>query len=137
MSTVLADVQLVHDVTRQGVAPGLLGNVVVERGIGHDHVTDGGEHVAADLDNVSLGVVVQRRERRDLADPTQGLVGDDLRLGEVPATLNDAVANALDLGGVKAGLVENLEDVLHSRLVVGQGHLELLLLAAALLVANE
>ena len=137
MRAVLADVKLVHDVAREGVAPCLLGDVVVERGVGHDHVADGGEHLAANLDDVRLGVVVQRRERSDLTDPTQGLVGHDLGLGEVPAALNDAVANALDLCGVKARLVKDLEDVLHGSLVVGQGHLELLLLAAALLVANK
>ncbi len=137
VGAVLADVQLVDDVARQGVAPGLLGDVVVEGGVGDDHVADRGEELAADLDDVGLGVVVQGRERSDLADPAEGLVGDDLGLGEVPAALDHAVADALDLVGVEAGLVEDLEDVLDGRLVVGKRDLELALLATALLVADE
>ena len=137
MCAVLADVQLVHDVARQGVAPCLLRHVVVEGRIGDDHIADGREHLAADLDYVSFCVVVERRERCDLADPGEGLVGDDLGLGEVPAALNDAVADALDLVRIEACLGEDIEDMLHSRLVVGKRDLELLLLAATLLVADE
>ncbi len=105
VGAVLAHVVLVDDVARDGVAPGLLGHVVVEGGVGHDDVAELGEHVAADLDDVGLGVVVQRRQRGDLADPAEGLVGHDRGLGEVPAALDDAVADALD------GLVDRLQDL--------------------------
>ena len=56
------------------------------------------------------------------------------RRGEVPAALNNAVTNAVD--GLIHGL-QNLEDVLDGSLVVRKLDLELLLLAAHLLVADE
>ena len=135
--TVLADVQLVDHVAGKGVAIGLLGDAVVEGGVRDDDVADGREHVTADLDDVGLGVVVKRGERSDLADPAERLVGDDLGLGEVPAALNDAVTDSLDLARVEARLVENLEDVLDGGLVIGKGDLELLLGATVLLMADE
>ena len=134
VGAVLTHVVLLDNVARQGVTPGVLGHVVVEGGVGDDDVADLGEHLAADLDDVGLGVVVQRGERGNLAHPAQRLVGDDLGLGEVPTALNDAVADAVD------GLVdslENLEDVLDGGLVVGKRDLELLLAATHLLVADE
>ena len=134
MGAVLADVQAVDDLLGQGVVVGLCRHVVVERGVSHDHVADLGEHLAANLDDVGLGVVVKRRERGDLADPAEGLVGDDLGLGEVPAALNDAVADAVD--GL-VNVLEDLKDVLDGRLVVRQGNVELLLVAAHLRVADE
>ena len=134
VSAVLADVKLLDHVARQGIAPSVLGHVVVESGVGDDDVADLGEHVTADLDNVSLGVVVKRGERSDLTDLGEDLVVDDGGLGEVPAALNNAVTNAVD--GLIHGL-QNLEDVLDGSLVVRKLDLELLLLAAHLLVADE
>ena len=134
MGAVLADVQAVDDVLREGVVVGLGGHVVVEGGVSDDDVADLREHLAADLDNVGLGVVVERGERGDLTDPGEGLVGDNLGLGEVPTALNDAVADAVD-GLVNA--LEDLEDVLDGRLVIRQGNVELLLAAAHLGVADE
>ena len=134
VGAVLADVVLLDHVAGQGVAPGALGHVVVERGIGDDDVAQLGEHVAADLDDVGLGIVVQRGQRSDLADPGQGLVGDHGGLGEVPAALDDAMANALD-GSVNG--LENLEHVLDGGAVIGQGDLQGRLAGALLLVANE
>ena len=134
VGAVLADVKLLDHVARQGVAPCVLGHVVMESGVGDDDVADLREHVAADLDDVSLGVVVQRGERSDLADLGEDLVVDDGGLGEVPAALNNAVTNAVD------GLInclQDLENVLDGSLVVGKFDLELLLLAAHLLVADE
>ena len=135
VGAVLADVQLVDHVARQGIAVRALGDGVVEGGVGHDDVALVGEQLAADLDGVGLGVVVQRRQRSDLADPAQRLVGDDLGLGEVPATLNDAVADADE---VLARGVDDVDDVLHGGLVVGQRGLDLLLaLDGDGLVAHE
>ncbi len=134
VGAVLADVKLVHDVAGQGVAPGVLGHVVVERSVRDDDVAELGEHLAADLDDVGLRVVVERGQRGDLANLGEHIVVDDGGLGEVPAALDDAVADAVD------GLVDvlqDLEDVLDGGLVVGQRDLELLLLAAHLLMADE
>ena len=133
MSAVLAHVVGVDHVTRNGIAPGVLGHVVVECGVRNDNVTQLGEHLAANLDNIGLGIVVQRGKRCNLTDPAEGLVGNDLGLGEVPATLNDAVADALDR--LVDGL-ENIEDMLDGRLVIGQGNLQGVLLAI-LGVADE
>ena len=108
--------------------------MVVEGGVRDDDVAELGEHVAADLDDISLGVVVQRGERRDLADLGERLVRDDGGLGEVPATLDHAVTDAAD--GLVDGL-EDVEDVLDGGLVIRERNLELLLLAAHLLVTDE
>ena len=134
VGAVLAHVVLVHHVTRQGVAPGALGHVIVERGVRDDDVAELGEHVTADLDDVGLRVVVKRGERGDLADLGERLVSHDGGLGEVPPSLDHAMADAAD--GLVNGL-EDVEDVLDGRLVVGKRDLELLLLAAHLLVADE
>ena len=133
VSAVLAHMVLVDHVARERVAPGVLGHVVVERGVGHDDVGELGEHVAADLDDVGLGIVVQRGERGDLTNLGEGLVGHDGGIGEVPTALNDAVADALDLG---VDALEDLEDVVDGRAMVGQGDLELAL-DAVLLVPDE
>ena len=77
---------------------------------------------------------MQRRKRGDLTDLGERLVGHDGRLGEVPAALDHAVTDATD--GLVNGL-ENVKDVLDGGLVVGKCDLELLLLAAHLLVADE
>ena len=134
VGAVLADVQAVDDLLGQSVVVGLGRHVVVERGVRDDDVAQLGEHVAADLDDVGLGVVVEGSQRGDLADPAQGLVGDDGGLGEVPAALDHAVADAVD-GGVHG--LQDLKDVLDGGLVVGKGDLELLLAGAVLLVADE
>ena len=134
VGAILADVILVNNVAREGVAPGVLGHVVVERGVRHDDVAELGEHVAADLDDVGLGVVVQRRKRGDLTDLGERLVGHDGGLGEVPAALDHAMTDATD--GLVNGL-EDVKDVLDGGLVVGKRDLELLLLAAHLLVTDE
>ena len=88
VSAVLAHVVGVDHVTRNGIAPGVLGHVVVECGVRNDNVAQLGEHLAANLDNIGLGIVVQRGKRCNLTDPAEGLVGNDLGLGEVPAALN-------------------------------------------------
>ena len=74
---VLADVVLLNHIARKGVAPCVLGHVVVECGVRHDHVAELGIHVAADLDDVGLRIVVERREGRDLANLGERLVGHD------------------------------------------------------------
>ena len=133
VGAVLAHMVGIHHVARDGVAPGALGHVVVERRVRHDDVAQLGEHLAADLDDVRLGVVVQGRERRDLAHPAERLVGHHGGLGEVPAALDDAVADAL---GLLVDRREDVEDVLDGGAVVGQLDLELVLLAI-LLVPDE
>ena len=80
---------------------------------------------------------MERRKRSDLTNPTERLVGYDLRLGEVPASLNDAVTDALNLVVAKTRVTENLEDILDGGLVIGKRDIELLLLATVLLVTDE
>ena len=63
---------------------------------------------------------------REAPEPRWQLVGNDLGLGEVPTALNHAVADALD--GLVDGL-EDIEDMLDGRLVIGQGDLQGVLLA--------
>ena len=118
MRPILADMQPVNDIARQGIAPRLLRDMVVKRGVGHDHVTDRGKQLAADLNDVSLGVVVKRRQGGDLADPAQGLVGHDLGLRKVPTTLDDTMADALDGVAVKPRRSEDLENELDGRSVI-------------------
>ena len=133
MRAVLAHMVGIGHVARDGVAPGALGHVVVERRVRDDDVAQLGEHLATDLDDVRLGIVVQRRERRDLAHPAERLVRHHGGLGEVPAALDDAVADAL---GLLVDRREDVEDVLDGRAVIGQLDLELVLLAV-LLVPDE
>jgi hypothetical protein len=114
----------------------LLRDVVVEGGVSNNHVANGGEHVAADLNNVCLSIVVKRRQRSNLTDPAQGLIRNDLGLREVPTTLNDTVANALNLALVKASILKKLKDMLDSSSVIRQLNLELFLLAMHR-IANE
>ena len=124
VSAILADMQLVADVLGQGVGAGDLGHVEVESGVVNRDVGQVGILLQAVLDNISLGVVVQRGERGDLADLGENVLVDEGGIAKVPATLNDAVADALNLDAV--GL-EVLQDDLDGDLVVGEldvlGHL--------------
>ena len=124
VGAVLTDVQLVADVLGQGVGLGDLGHVEVESGVVDRDVGQIGILLQAVLDNVGLGVVVQRGERSDLADLGENVLVNEGGIAEVPTTLNDTVADALDLDAV--GL-EVLQDDLDGDLVVGElnvlGHL--------------
>ena len=124
VGAVLTDVQLVADVLGQGVSLGDLGHVEVESGVVDRDVGQVGILLQAVLNNVGLGVVVQRRQRSDLADLGEDVLVDEGGIAEVPATLNDTVTNALDLDAV--GL-EVLQNDLDGDLVVGEldvlGHL--------------
>ena len=124
VGAVLTDVQLVADVLGQGVSLGDLGHVEVESGVVNRNVGQVGILLQAVLDNVGLGVVVQRGERSDLADLGEDILVDEGGIAKVPTTLNDAVADTLNLDAV--GL-EVLQDNLDGDLVVGEldvlGHL--------------
>ena len=124
VGAVLTDVQLVADVLGQGVSLGDLGHVEVERGVVNRNVGQVGILLQAVLDNVGLGVVVQRGERSDLADLGEDILVDEGGIAKVPTTLNDTVADTLNLDAV--GL-EVLQDNLDGDLVVGEldvlGHL--------------
>ena len=124
VGAVLTDVQLVADILGQSVSLGDLGHVEVESGVVDRDVGQVGILLQAVLDNVGLGVVVQRGERSDLADLGEDVLVDEGGIAKVPTALNDAVADALDLDAV--GL-EVLEDDLDGDLVVGEldvlGHL--------------
>ena len=124
VGAVLTDVQLVADILGQSVSLGDLGHVEVESGVVDRDVGQVGILLQAVLDNVGLGVVVQRGERSDLADLGEDVLVDEGGIAKVPTALNDAVADTLDLDAV--GL-EVLEDDLDGDLVVGEldvlGHL--------------
>ena len=124
MGAVLTDVQLVANILGQGVGLGDLGHVEVESGVINRDVGQVGILLQAELDNVGLGVVVERRQRGDLADLGENVLVDEGGIAKVPTALNDAMADALDLDAV--GL-EVLQDDLDGDLVVGEldvlGHL--------------
>ena len=124
MGAVLTDVQLVADVLGQGVGLGDLGHIEVESSVVDRDVGQVGILLQAVLDNVGLGVIVQRGERSDLANLGENVLVDEGGIAKVPTALNDAVADALDLDAV--GL-EVLQDDLDGDLVVGEldvlGHL--------------
>ena len=124
VGAVLTDVQLVANILGKGVGLGDLGHVEVESGVVDRDVGQIGILLQAVLDNVGLGVVVQRGERSDLADLGEDVLVDEGGIAKVPTALNDAMADALDLDAV--GL-EVLQDDLDGDLVVGEldvlGHL--------------
>ena len=124
VGAILTDVQFVADVLGQSVSLGDLGHVEVEGGVIDRDVGQVGILLQAELDNVGLGIVVERRERGDLADLSENVLVDEGGVAKVPTALNDAVADALNLDAV--GL-EVLQDNLDGDLVVGEldvlGHL--------------
>ncbi len=133
VSAILAHVILIHHVTRQSVTPSMLRHVVVESGVGNNHVAQLREELAANLNNVSLSIVVQRCQRSYLAHLSEHLVVNHGRLREVPTTLNNAVTNTLNR---LVNYRKNIKDMLNGRLVIGQSYLKLVLLAK-LLVTDE
>lgn len=124
VGAVLTDVQLVANILGKGVGLGDLGHVEVESGVVDRDVGQIGILLQAVLDNVGLGVVVQRRQRGDLANLGEDVLVDEGGITKVPTALNDTVADALDLDAV--GL-KVLQDDLDGDLVVGEldvlGHL--------------
>ena len=96
----------------------------MESGVVDRNVGQVGILLQAELDNVGLGVVVQRRQRGDLTDLGENVLVDEGGIAKVPTALDDTVANALDLNAV--GL-EVLQDDFDGDLVVGEldvlGHL--------------
>ena len=92
----------------------------MERGIEDGHVGQLRILLTAILNRCGLAVVVQRGERRHLKDLSHDLIVDDRGIIEVPAALNDTVADAIDR---KVGLLELLEHARDSRAVVGERNL--------------
>ena len=116
---VLADMQLVAHVAGQRIGARDLGHVEVEGSVEHGDVRQLGILAQAVLDNVGLGVVVERGERGDLADLGENVGVDERGIAEIPAALNHAVADALDLDlvGGKVG-----KHGLDGDLMVGELH---------------
>ena len=131
---VLAHVVLVAHVLGQRVGIGDLGHGHVERGIEDGDVGQLRILLAAILDCCGLAVIVQRGERGHLKDLSHDLVVDDRGIIEVPATLNDTVADAIDR---KVGLLELLEHTRDSRTMIREGDLLGLLGATVLGVAKD
>ena len=100
VGAVLTDVQLVANILGKGVGLGDLGHVEVESGVVDRDVGQIGILLQAVLDNVGLGVVVQRRQRGDLANLGEDVLVDEGGITKVPTALNDTVADALDLDAV-------------------------------------
>ena len=86
------------------------------------------------LDDAGLGIVVQRGERGNLVDLGEHLIVDERGVLEVPATLNDAVAEGLHL---EAMLVDELDDLADGSAVIGEVHDLLDLLAITLDMAED
>ena len=108
--------QLVANILGKGVGLGNLGHVEVKSGVVDRNVGQIGILLQAVLDNVGLGVVVQRRQRGNLADLSEDVLVDEGGITKVPAALNDTVTNTLDLDAV--GL-EVLQDDLDATLWSG------------------
>ena len=77
---------------------------------------------------------MQRSERGHLKDLSHNLVVDDRGIIEVPAALNDTMANAINR---KVGLLELLEHASDSRAMIGERDLLGLLGATVLGVAKD
>ena len=125
---------LVAHVLGQRVGVGNLGHGHVERGVEDGHVGQLRILLAAVFDCRGLAVIVQWGERGHLKDLSHDLVVDDRGIIEVPATLNDTVADAIDC---KVGLLKLLEHASDSRAMIGEGNLLGLLGATVLGVAKD
>ena len=77
---------------------------------------------------------MQRSERGHLKDLSHDLIVDDRGIIEVPAALNDTMANAINR---KVGLLELLEHASDSRAMIGERDLLGLLGATVLGVAKD
>ena len=134
VGAVLAHVVLVANVLGQRVGVGNLGHGHVERGVEDRHVGQLRILLTAILNRCGLAVVVQRSKRGHLENLSHDLVVDDRGIIEVPATLNDTVADAIDR---KVGLLELLEHTRDSRTMIREGDLLGLLGATVLGVAKD
>ena len=132
--TVLAHVVLVTHVLGQRVGVGDLRHGHVERGVEDSHVGQLRILLTAILNRRGLAVVVQRSKRCNLKDLSHDLIVDDRGIIEVPATLNDTVADAIDR---KVGLLELLEHASDSRAMIGKRNILGLLGATVLGVAKD
>ena len=81
----------------QGVAVGVFGQGLVEGGVEHHHLRQIGEQLEGGLDALQVGWIVQRGERRGVADRREHRGVDALRLGEAFATVHHPVADAMQL----------------------------------------
>ena len=131
---VLAHVVLVAHVLGQSVGVGDLGHGHVERGVEDGHVGQLRILLAAIFDCRGLAVIVQRGERGHLKDLSHDLVVDDRGIIEVPAALNDTVADAIDR---KVGLLELLEHARNGAAMIGKRNLLGLLGATVLGVTKD
>ena len=120
VGTVLAHVVLVAHVLGQRVGVGDLGHGHVERGVEDGHVGQLRILLAAIFDCRGLAVIVQRGERCHLKNLSHDLIVDDRGIIEVPATLNDTVADAIDR---KVGLLELLEHARNGAAMIGKRNL--------------
>ena len=134
VGAVLAHVVLVAHVLGQRIGVGDLGHGHVERRIENSHVGQLRIFLAAILNCCGLTVVVQRSKRRHLKDLGHDLIVDDRGIIEVPAALNDTVADAVDR---KVSLLELLEHARNGRAMVGEGNLLGLLGTTVLGVAKD
>ena len=134
VGAVLADVQLLAHLGRQRVGVGRGRHAHVEGRVEHGDVRELGVGLAAVLDDAGLGIVVQRGERGDLVDLGENLIVDERGVLEVPAALNDAVAEGLHLEAV---LVDELDDLADGSAVIGEVHDLLDLLAITLDMAED
>ena len=121
VSPVAADGVGVGDLAVQGVAGGLLGQVLEEGGVEDGHVRHVGQEAAPHLDALEVGGVVQRAQRHELLDPGHDVVVDEGRAGEVAPALDDPVAHGHDVGVGQRGalLLEQAQHLGQAEAVVG------------------
>ena len=131
---IFAHVVRVAHVLGQGVGVGDLGHGHVERGVEDGHIGQLRILLAAIFDCRGLAVIVQRGERGHLKDLSHDLIVDDRGIIEMPATLNDTVADAIDR---KVGLLELLEYARNGAAMIGEGNLFGLLGATVLGVTKD
>ena len=77
---------------------------------------------------------MERSKRGYLANPAKGFVGNNLRLRKIPTTLNNTVANAVDLD-IQIG--KQVKNEISCSSMIGQVDHGFGLIATKLLVANK
>ena len=134
VGAVAADLVLVGHLAVEGVAGGLLREILEEGRVEDGDVRDVGEELTGDRDALEVGRVVQRAQRDELLDPCDDVVVDEGRAGEVLAALDDAVADGDDVGVLEGGplLLEEAQDLGQAESVVRDGLLDDELLAVVL-----
>ena len=125
VGAVLADGVLLVQLVGQRVHVGLRRNGLEERGVEDGHHGLAGHLLAAGLDAHERGLVVQRRELRQLVDLGNDIVIDEHGAIEVLAALHYAVPHGVDVvqrvDGLGGAARQRLQHEGHGGVVIGHG----------------